>query len=127
MANKKKTPQTPKNDGKGRRIGGDDAPTFDWPETDDGSATVEGNIVSIGLAGTKYGNRTRVVLSDAACEGVDVGEERDGVRVVGVWLPERWHPTFNAETQIGDRLSLRRFLKEAKGGATQIAYDIRVL
>ena len=104
--------------GEGRRIGGDDAVTYEWPDADDPAAgtTLTGKIVSIGLAGTKYGNRTRVVL-----------EERDGGEHVGLWLPERWHVTFTAETQIGDRVSLRRFLKETKGGQSQVAYEIRVL
>ena len=100
---------------KGRRIGGDSAGTYDWRVN-----PVVGKVVSYTMAKTRHGIRTRLVME------ADIG---GGLQEIGLWIPERWHTTFEAESiRAGSEIKLARLIEEGAGGISRVkGYEIELL
>lgn len=109
----------------GRKLGGDDNPTYAWLDGE-----VRGRVVSVDSVKTKYKPRTRVVieLSAPADLHVTIGKNRAPEEAslgagdrLGIWLPDRYETALRPLIGGGEV----SFDREGQGMAT--VYDIRDL
>lgn len=120
-AAKAKTDKTKGREGK--KVGGDDAPTFGWLEAD----SIGGRLMTVAIVKTKFGNRTRLTLdASEPVKAEGIGDEKGDIVTVpaggrvGMWMPDRWSVTL--DPLVNHKI---RVYRDVEG--TQVRYDVRDL
>lgn len=123
MASEKGKPAQ-KNERGGKKLGGDEHPTFAWGGNKEaGGSSVSGKLLELNEVKTRFGVRARFSLltnEPLVCEAQDTGEivNVPAGKTVGMWLPERW-----ATAMRGSLNQTIEIFRDIEG--TQVRYDVR--